>query len=121
METPASEEAHDEWVVIKEDMTDWIQELSNMLSEKDIASRIALAPGCSAGTCGCRYLLLVTQNDVQAALDNIEEHYMLLHPEIRESQEWVDQGKCPACGHHVGDDAKECPDCGLMLIVDLEE
>ena len=49
----------------------------------------------------------------QAATVNIEEYYMVLHPEIRESQEWIDQGRCPACGHHVGTDAKECPDCGV--------
>ena len=116
MNTPISEEAHDEWVPIKEDMTEWIQELSKMLFENDIPSRIALAPGCSAGTCGCRYILLVNEKDVRVALESIEEHYMELHPEIRESNEWVDQGRCPACGHHVGKDAKECSDCGLVLI-----
>ena len=118
MNTSNSEELHDEWVVIKEDMTEWIQELSNMLTEDNIPSRIALAPGCSAGSCGCRYLLLVTQKDIEAALASVEEHYMKLHPEIRESNEWVEQDRCPACGHHVGADAKECSDCGLMLIIE---
>jgi rubrerythrin len=92
METPIPEEAHDEWVVIKEEVQEWIQKLSHMLSEKDIPSRIALA--------------------------SIDEYYMELHPEIRESQELVDQGRCPACGHHVGTDARECPDCGLRLIIE---
>ncbi len=118
METPIPEEAHDEWVVIKEEVQEWIQKLSHMLSEKDIPSRIALAPGCSAGTCGCTFLLLVGKKNVQAAHVNIDEYYMELHPEIRESQELVDQGRCPACGHHVGTDARECPDCGLRLIIE---
>ena len=51
-------------------------------------------------------------------LVNIDEYYMELHPEIRESQELVDQGRCPACGYHVGTDARECPDCGLRLIIE---
>ncbi|ODS34336.1 MAG: hypothetical protein SCARUB_00467 [Candidatus Scalindua rubra] len=118
MKTPISEEAHEEWVVIKEDMQEWIEELSHMLSEKGISSRIALAPGCSAGTCGCRFILLVIKKDVQAALVSIDEYYMILHPEIKESQEWVAQGRCPACGHHVGTDARVCPDCGLRLIIE---
>ncbi len=120
METSISEETHDEWVVIKEEAQEWVQKLSDMLSGNNIPSRIALAPGCSAGSCGCTFLLLVAQNDVQTALVNIEEYYMELHPEIRESQEWVDQGRCPACGHHVGTDAKECSDCGLLLIIEEE-
>ena len=118
MNTPISDEPHEEWVAVKEDMREWIQELSHMLSERGISSHIALAPGCSAGTCGCTFILLVAKKDVQAALGGIEEYYMLLHPEIRESQEWVDQGRCPACGHHVSADARECSDCGLPLIIE---
>ncbi len=118
METPIPEESHDEWVVIKEEVQEWIQKLSQMLSEKDISSRITLAPGCSAGTCGCSFILLVAKKDVQVALASIDEYYMILHPEIKESQEWIDQGRCPACSHHVGKDAKECPDCGLRLIIE---
>jgi rRNA maturation endonuclease Nob1 len=118
MKTPVSEEAHEEWVVINEEKQEWVQKLSNVLSENDIPSRIALAPGCSAGQCGCTFLLLVTKNDVQAALDSIDGYYMKLHPEIRESKEWADQDRCPACGHHVGTDARECPDCGLRLIIE---
>ncbi len=118
MERDVSKDAHGEWVVIKEDLQDWIKELSHMLQEKGIPSRISLTPGCSAGKCGSTYLLLVTQEKVQIALDTIEEYYMVLHPEIRESQEWVAQGRCPACGHHTGADARECPDCGLMLIIE---
>ncbi len=34
MKTPDSEESHDEWVVIKEEVQEWIQKLSHMLSEK---------------------------------------------------------------------------------------
>lgn len=118
METFISDGTNDEWVVIKEDMREWIKELSHMLNEKDISSRISLASGCSPGTCGSTFLLLVAKKNVQEALANIEEYYISLHPEIGKSQEWVAQGRCPACGHHVGMNPKECSDCGLPLIIE---
>ena len=118
METPNREEAYSEWAAVKEGDQDWIKELADMLTENGIASGMTLAPGCSAGTCGCRFILLVAEKDVQEALANIDEYYMAVHPELRESKEWADQDRCPACGHHVGKDAKECPDCGLLLIID---
>ncbi len=118
MGTPNREEAYDEWVAIKEETQEWSKELADMLSENGIPSRLMLAPGCSAGTCGCKFHLLVAKENVQEALANIDEYYMTVHPELRESQEWADQDRCPACGHHVGKDAKECPDCGLLLIIE---
>ena len=118
METPNSEDAHVEWVAVKEGDQDWIKELADMLTENDIPSSITLVPGCSAGTCGCKFILLVAKKNVQAAHDSIEEYYMTVHPELRESKEWADQDRCPACGHHVGKDAKECSDCGLLLIIE---
>lgn len=118
METKISGDDNNEWVVIKEDLQEWIKELSHMLQEKGIPSRIALSPGCSAGKCSSTYLLQVTKENIQIALGNIEEYYMILHPEIRESQKWVAQGRCPACGHYVGTDARECSDCGLILIIE---
>jgi hypothetical protein len=118
METPNPEEGRVEGVAVKEGDQDWIKELADMLTEKGIANGITLAPGCSAGTCGCRFILLVAEKDVRAAHENIEEYYMIVHPELRESQEWAAQDKCPACGHDVGKDAKECPDCGLLLIIE---
>jgi len=122
METPNSEEAQAEWVAVKEGDQDWMKELADMLTENGIASGMTLAPGCSAGTCGCRFILLVAEKDVKDAHDHIDDHideyYMTVHPELRESQEWADQDRCPACGHEVGKDAKECPDCGLLLIIE---
>jgi len=121
METPDSEEDQVEWVAVKEGDQDWMKELADMLTENGIASGMTLAPGCSAGTCGCRFILLVAEKDVKDAQDHIDEYYMTVHPELRESQEWADQDRCPACGHEVGKDAKECPDCGLLLIIEGEQ
>ena len=118
METPNPEESYAEWVAVKEGDQDWMKELADMLTENGIPTGMTLAPGCSAGTCGCRFIVLVAEKDVQTAHDYIEEYYMTVHPELRESQEWADQDKCPACGHDVGKDARECPDCGLLLIIE---
>ncbi|MGR3178904.1 MAG: hypothetical protein ACUZ8E_12700 [Candidatus Anammoxibacter sp.] len=116
MKAPTSGEVHDGWVVIKEESKEWIRELSNMLYENGISSRIDVANGCDVGSCGCKFVLLVEKKDAETALAGIEEYYMLLHPEFKQSQEWVDQDKCPACGFSVGADAKECSDCGLTLL-----
>ena len=115
MGTPDSEEGQVEWVAVKEGDQDWIKELADMLTENGIGAGVTLAPGCTAGTCGCRFILLVAEKDVEIAQDHIDEYYRTMHPEHRESEEWAEQDRCPACGHDVGKDAKECPDCGLVL------
>jgi len=93
METQNSEEDQVEWVSVKEGDQDWMKELADMLTENGIASGMTLAPGCSAGTCGCRFILLVAEKDVKDAHDHINEYYMTVHPELRESQEWADQDR----------------------------
>lgn len=54
------------------------------------------------------------------ALSKIDEHYIKLHLEPEETQEWVSQGRCHACGHKLDSDAKECSDCGLTPIFEEE-
>lgn len=113
-----TEPLHDEWVTIREEGIEGIRELSDLLSRNGIFCKIVLAPGCSTGKCGCRYLLLAAKRDVSAAHDCIEELHIQKYPEIKTSQEWELQGRCPACGYCVGPDIKECPDCGLLLIIE---
>jgi len=118
METPKEESAQAEWAAIKEDSQELIRELAHMLTEKGFKASVTVAQGCKAGTCGCKFLLLVLAKDSQAALQCLDEYYMELHPEMKETQEWMDQGKCPACGFDVGEKDKECSDCGLTLLFD---
>lgn len=106
----------DEWVAIREEGKEGIRELSGLLSRNGIPSQIALAPGCSTGKCGCRYLLIVAKSEATAAHNCIEEFHTQKYPEIKTSQEWELQGRCPACGYCVSPDTKECPDCGLLLM-----
>ena len=119
MESKNTSESQSEWVIIREDSPDLIKDLSGMLSEKGIPSQMTIAPGCSTGSCSCRYILLVPAQFVQKSMADIEEYFMILHPEIREAHQRMEQGKCPACGSDVKPDDKECPDCGLMLIVEI--
>ncbi len=109
---------HDEWIAIREEGKEGIRELSDLLSRNGISSKVALAPGCSTGKCGCRYLLLAPKGKARAAHDCIEEFFIQKHPEIKTSQEWESQGKCPACGYSLSPNTKECPDCGLLLITE---
>ncbi|MBF8276191.1 MAG: hypothetical protein HW390_1264 [Candidatus Brocadiaceae bacterium] len=108
----------DEWVPIREGGKEIVMELSRLLASNSFSAKIGLAPGCSTGKCGGKYLLLTTKSEAHAAHDFIEEYYTQKHPEIKTSQEWALQGKCPACGYAVSPDAKECPDCGLSLMVE---
>jgi hypothetical protein len=41
-------------------------------------------------------------------------------PELLLAEELIDSGKCPACGHNCGEN-KTCPDCGLPLVIDMDE
>lgn len=109
---------HEELVTIREEGKEGIRELSDLLSRNGIFCKIVLAPGCSTGKCGCRYLLLIPKKDVPAAHECIEEFYTQKYPEIKTSQEWESQGRCPACGYCVGPDTRECPDCGLLFIIE---
>ncbi|MBM4053492.1 MAG: hypothetical protein FJ264_02225 [Planctomycetes bacterium] len=109
---------NNEWIAIREDEKGGIKELSQLLSEAGIESKATLVPGCNTGKCGCRYLLLVQKDDAQKAHACIEEFHVEKYPEIKASQEWEAEGKCPACGYCVGENAKECPDCGLLLIIE---
>ncbi len=113
---PASH--HDELVTIREEGRESVRELSDLLLRKGLFSKIVLAPGCSTGKCGCRYLLLTTKGNALAAHNCIEEFHTQKYPEIKASQDWESQGRCPACGYSIRADTKECPDCGLLLIIE---
>ena len=116
MKTPEEDTAKIEWAAIKEDSQQLIKELAQMLSERGFNANVTVAQGCKAGTCGCKFLLLVPINESQEALKCLDEHYLMLHPEMKETEEWMDQGKCPACGYDVKEKDKECSDCGLTLL-----
>ncbi len=108
-------------VMAREGEKEWIQELHHVLLDSGISCRVSLPPDCTTGTCGAKHHLLVSKEDAAAAAVRIENYYREMHPEISESETLAAEGKCPACGHPTGHDAKECPDCELILLVEEEE
>jgi len=107
-------------VSIREGGKDWIHELQQEVLAAGIPCRLSLAPGCKAGECGTTFHLLVTSDAAEAATKVIEKYYRETHPEILESESMAAEGKCPACGHPAGPEARECPDCGLVLVIDQD-
>ncbi len=107
--------------VVREGDLNWLSELRSVLAGAGIPSAVRAAAGCNKGCCGGTHWLVVQSDDLERARARIEEYFMETNPELRASNELLRDGKCPACGSPVGADAKECTDCGLMLIVEEEE
>jgi len=109
-----------ETVAIKNDKKSWILELHHVLINKGYSSRVTVSPACTPGKCGETFLLIVPKEEAESAAKCIDEYTKVIHPELKESEELASQGKCPAFGFEVGFDAKECSDCGLLLVIEGE-
>ncbi len=107
-------------VAIREGSQEWIDELAHVLSSEGIPAKISLAPGCSAGTCGSRYVLAVTKEHAEAARKAVEAYFAEIHPEVEESRAMEDEGRCPACGTPVDERDAECRECGLVLKIAID-
>jgi len=108
-------------VVVREGDLNWMSELYAVLIDSGIPCTVRSDAGCRKGRCGDKCRLVVAPEDSERAQERIEEYFMEVHPEIRASRELVREGKCPACGSPVGADARDCPDCGLPLVIIEEE
>ena len=108
-------------VVVRDGEMDWLSELRAVLIDAGIPCDIHSDAGCKEGCCGDKCRLVVSQEDLEKAQEKIEEYFMEINPELRASNELIREGKCPACGSSVGKGEKECPDCGLLLLIVEEE
>jgi uncharacterized Zn finger protein (UPF0148 family) len=106
--------------VVREGELDWLTELREVLVDSGIPCAVQ-SDDCGKGCCGGTCRLVVLPDDLQRARERIEEYFMEVDPELRTSHELIREGKCPACGLPVPEGAKECPDCGLLLVVEEEE
>ncbi len=70
-----------------------------------------------AGSCsgGPGYGLFVGRSIAGFAVKIIEENTERLYPGMKEAEERMGAGLCPACGADVSNGQAECPDCGLNL------
>lgn len=115
------EKAVENEVAVREGDLDWMGELHSVLIDAGIACTVRSDAGCTKTCCGDKCRLVVAKEDFERAQERIEQYFMEMHPEIRASSELASQGKCPACGSPVSPDDRDCPDCGLMLVIIEEE
>ena len=113
-------EAIENAVVVREGDLKWLGELYKVLIKSGIPCTVTSDAGCNKG-CRPKCLLVVSSEDLERAQERIAEYFMEIHPELRASNELMRQGRCPACGSPVGTGEKECPDCGLTLVIIEEE
>ncbi len=116
-----AEKALEDEVVVRQGDLRWLSELREVLIDSGIPCAVKTDTGCTRSRCGDKCGLVVSSADAEKARVRIEEYFMEIHPEMRVSKELISEGKCPACGSPVGPDARECPDCGLPLIIVEED
>lgn len=112
-----TEKALESQVAVRQDSLNWIRELHGVLIDSGISCTVTADDDCKKGCCGNTYRLMVSSEDAVEAHERIEAYYTEIHPEASVSRELAGQGKCPACASSVESDTKECPDCGLTLLV----
>lgn len=115
------EKSVEDTVSVREGDLNWLGELREVLIDSGIPCTIHFDDDCKKGCCGDKCRLVVSSADSGRARERIEEYFMEIDPELRASNELLKQGKCPACGSSVGSGARECPDCGLPLVIIEEE
>jgi rRNA maturation endonuclease Nob1 len=107
--------------VVREGDLDWLRELRAVLADAGIPATVRAADDCGKGRCGGTHWLTVSSDDLERAQERIEEYFMESNPEVRASKELLGRGKCPACGSPVSEEARECADCGLPLVIVEDE
>lgn len=107
--------------VVREGDLDWMSELRAVLVDAGIPCMLHSGLNCKKGCCGDNFQLLVSSDDLESAQLRIEEYFMAINPELCTANELIKEGKCPACGSPVDTDERECPDCGLSLLIIEEE
>lgn len=117
----AEETAVDESVKVMEGDLSWMSELRTVLLDAGIPCKLHSDVACRKGCCGDTVQLKVAPEDLERAQQSIEEYLMELDPDLKIVKEMLGKGKCPACGASIGNDDRECPDCGLPLIIVEEE
>ncbi len=108
-------------VVVRKGDLGWLSELRAVLMEASIPSTIVSEDNCSKGCCSDSFHLMVGPGDLERAQESIEEYFMVINPELCDANELIKAGKCPACSFPAPAEARECPDCGLPLLIIEDE
>lgn len=111
----------DNSVKVMEGALNWMSEIRSVLLDEGIPCKLHSDVGCRKGCCGDTVQLKVSPEDLERSQQTIEEYLMELDPDLRIAKEMFGKGNCPACGSSIVQDARECQDCGLPLIIVEEE
>lgn len=106
--------AEGELVCIEEGPYDRVSEISRELKKEGIEAQVLNAgagKSCSSSSFG----LFVPMSIARETVRTIEEIYNRLYPELRQAEQRLQAGQCPACGAGLSASSDECPDCGLYL------
>lgn len=112
-EVPKAEGA---FVCVEEGDYDIITRLASALEASGIDNHILRMKkdnSCSGG-CGGDFGIFVKQSLVRTAIDKLQFIWDKMNPEVREAEQKIEAGMCPACGSDMKG-AAVCPDCGLNL------
>lgn len=102
-------------VCIEEGTIERVTEFARALRAEGISSEVLKAVAGKSCSTGGDYGLFVEQNVARHAAQAIDEYIDRLYPELRQAEERMESGLCPACGSPVKQTDQECPDCGLYL------
>ncbi len=114
IEVPESESDEGPFVMIEEGGFSRLKELSEVLERAGINPKI-VRMDCEKEACSGGFGLLVSENVADVAHEVLEDHWLTLHPELKEARALMDEGRCPACGCTLDGAPETCPDCGLNL------
>lgn len=105
-------------VCIEESSPERLGELIGALMAVGIEGKVlkmTAKGGCGGGGTG----LFVPEALAKEAVTAIDEYWLNKHPELKEMEDMLNSGQCPACGADIkvttSGFVQECPDCGLNL------
>lgn len=105
-----------ELVCIEEGDYDRVTELARGLNRSGVECKVLnIARGGGSSCSGGGFGIFVQQSIAREAVKTVEDLWQKLHPELRQTEERLDAGLCPACGSGLNGSMNECPDCGLYL------
>ena len=106
-------------VCVEEGTADRLAELAGALRAAGIEPQILRAHGGKSCSSGSGLGLFVPQALAKEAVAAMDEYWLNLHPELKEMEERLGAGLCPACGAKLTMTTRgvitECQDCGLNL------
>src|SRR5574340_1157588 len=112
---PLPADGGEELVCVEEGGLDRLTESLAALRKAGVEGSILKSGNTGSCSGGPGWGLYVAESLAPHAVRAIEENTERLYPGLREAEERLLAGLCPACGADVSNGPAECPDCGLSL------